>query len=64
MSRDTLVERKEHFLRQQKQILSQGITQSNRLSAIADQADIQEKVWIDVIRKGKQLGENQVSLGS
>lgn len=52
MSQSTVVERKQAFLRQQKQILAKGITPSRRLLEIADEGSIQTKVLGDVMLKG------------
>jgi hypothetical protein len=53
MSEATVVQRKQAFLRRQKQILAKGIGPSRRLLAIADQAGIQSKVLGDVMLKGE-----------
>jgi hypothetical protein len=53
MSQATVVDRKQAFLRAQKQFLAKGIRPTPRLFEIAEQSGIQSKVMGDVILKGE-----------
>jgi hypothetical protein len=53
MSHPTVVDRKQAFLRQQKQILARGIAPSHRLFDVAEEGGIKKKVLGDVMMKSE-----------